>query len=151
MTVRVEQAFVIPAPPEDVWAFISDPGNRADAISVVKDYELHNGEGRHATWHLDLPLRVISKAFDVETEETERRDGEFVTFTGRSSAMRVRGVHRLEAVDGGTRLTNRFVVDGRIPGVERFFERNLPDEIANLEAALRRDLGLTDDEGGEVA
>lgn len=148
MTVRVEQSFDIPAPPEDVWTFIADHAKRAEAISVVDDYELH-GDGR-ATWHLDLPLRAISKAFDVETEEVERREPAYVKFTGRSKVMRVQGEHELAPVDGGTRLTNRFVVDGRVPGVERFFERNLPGEIDNLEAALRRDLDLDEGTGEQV-
>ena len=42
MTVRLERAFDFDAPPEQVWAFISDPGNRADAISVVDSWEITN-------------------------------------------------------------------------------------------------------------
>ncbi|MFB6255991.1 MAG: polyketide cyclase, partial [Haloplanus sp.] len=40
------------------------------------------------------------------------------------------------------RLHNEFVVDGRLPGVERFFKKRLDTELDNLESALRRDLGL---------
>lgn len=53
--------------------------------------------------------------------------------------MRVVGEHDLEAVDGGTRLTNRFTVEGKVPGVERFFKRNLDAELDNLEQAIRED------------
>jgi len=76
----------------------------------------------------------------VETSDDERRPPEYVRFTGRSRVMSVRGEHELEAVDGGTRLTNRFVVDGRIPGVERFFKRNFDAELDRLEEALRADI-----------
>ena len=146
MTVRVEQSFRIPAPVEDVWAFISDPAKRAGAISVVDDFEV--GDDGVATWYLDLPLRLLSNAFAIETREVERDPPRHVRFVGRSKVMSVQGEHDLDAVDGGTRLTNRFVVDGRVPGVERFFERNLPGEIDNLERAIRADLGVevvTDD------
>ena len=72
MTVRVRRAFEFEAPAERVWEFISDPGKRAGAISVVRDYD----------------------------------------------------------------------VDGRLPGVERFFKKRLDAELDNLETALRRDLEL---------
>jgi hypothetical protein len=55
--------------------------------------------------------------------------------------MRVQGEHELEATDTGCRLHNRFVVDGKVPGLERFFKRNLDDELTNIERAIREDLG----------
>jgi carbon monoxide dehydrogenase subunit G len=56
--------------------------------------------------------------------------------------MDVVGEHRLEPNGEGTELTNRFVVDGRFPGVEHFFERNMDGEFDNLERAIYEDLGL---------
>ena len=51
--------------------------------------------------------------------------------------MRVQGEQELEPTDDEeTRVTNRFVVDGKLPGVERFFKRNLDGELQNLERAL---------------
>jgi len=35
------------------------------------------------------------------------------------------------------------VVDGRLPGVESFFERNFDAELDNLEDALRASFGTT--------
>lgn len=140
MTVRVERTFELDAPPGDVWKFISDPERRARPISVVTDFEL-TGE-RTAIWHVSLPIPVVNRTIPVETRDVERREGEYVRFVGKSKLMRVQGEHELEPVGDGTRLTNRFVVDGRIPGVEGFFERNLDRELDNLEAAMRADLGL---------
>jgi hypothetical protein len=57
--------------------------------------------------------------------------------------MRVSGEHTIEDTPDGCRLVNEFVVDGRVPGVERFFERNLDGELTNLERALREDLEVT--------
>lgn len=140
MTVRVERAFELEAPPERVWEFIADPEKRARPISVVERFEVH--DETHATWHLSLPIPFVSRTITIETEDTVRDPPSHVEFVGRSRMMRVVGEHDLEPIDGGTRLTNHFTVEGRVPGVERFFERNLDGELDNLEAAIREDIGL---------
>lgn len=139
MTVRVERTFEIDAPPDAVWDFISDPANRAAAISVVDSYEI---EGDSATWNVRLPIPLVRATVTVVTRDVERREGESVRFVGSSSVFKVSGEHELEETeDGGSRLTNRFVVDGRVPGVETFFSRNLDGELDNLERALRAEVG----------
>ena len=139
MTVRVRRTFEFEAPGERVWEFISDPGMRAGAISVVQDYEV---DGNRATWEIDLDLPLVDRTATVETEDVERDEPRYVKFVGRSSVLRVTGEHRIEETDTGSRLHNEFVVDGRLPGVERFFKKRLDTELDNLEAALRRELGL---------
>ncbi|MEF8907816.1 MAG: SRPBCC family protein [Haloarculaceae archaeon] len=140
MTVRVERVIDVPAPPAEVWDFIADPEKRARSISVVTDYE-DLGDGK-AVWHVKLPIPVINRTVRVETEDRERNPPRYVEFVGNSKVMRVVGEHTLEEQDGDTQLTNRFVVDGKLPGVERFFKRNLETEFDNLERALHEDLGL---------
>lgn len=140
MTVRVERAVTVDAPIESVWEFIADAELRATPISVVEDFELlDDGQVR---WYLSLPIPVIDRTVGVETEEVERDPPQFVEFVGRSKVLHVVGTHELEETDSGTRLTNRFVVDGRLPGVERFFKRNMDQEFDNLEAALFEHVGL---------
>ncbi|RCU48144.1 polyketide cyclase [Haloplanus salinus] len=139
MTVRVRRAFEFEAPAERVWEFISDPGKRAGAISVVRDYDV---DGTDATWKIDLQLPLVDRTATVETEDIEREEPRYVKFVGRSSVMRVTGEHRIEDTETGCRLHNEFVVDGRLPGVERFFKKRLDAELDNLETALRRDLEL---------
>ncbi len=135
MTVRVERTMTVAASPETVWEFIGDPDQRARPISVVKDWDIHDAD--RATWHVRLPIPVIDRTIAIETEDVERREPEYVRFVGRSKVVRVQGEQELEPTeDGRTRVTNRFVVDGKLPGVERFFKRNLDEELQNLEAAL---------------
>jgi carbon monoxide dehydrogenase subunit G len=141
MTVRVSRTFEFDAPADDVWAFISDAEKRAGAISVVDTFEVH-GDGR-ATWHVALPIPMIRSTISVETEEVERDPPNRVKFVGKSKAFRVTGEHAITETDGGCRLANEFVVDGRLPGVESFFERNFDAELDNLEDALRASLGPT--------
>ena len=137
MTVRVERTFELGVPPEQVWAFIADPERRARAISVVADYE-QTGE-RTAIWHVKLPIPFLDKTVPVETEDVERDPPTHVKFVGRSSALRVTGEHDITGTDDGSRLVNRFTVEGRVPGVERYFKKHLDDELDNLEAALREE------------
>jgi len=141
MTVRVRRAFEFEAPAERVWEFIADPGKRAEAISVVHDYEVDAG-GTRATWQIDLPLPLVDRTATVETEDIDREEPRYVKFVGKSKVMRVTGEHRIEDTETGCRLHNEFVVDGRLPGVERFFKKRLDTELTNLESALRRDLEL---------
>jgi carbon monoxide dehydrogenase subunit G len=140
MTVRVKRVVVVPAPRADVWAFIDDPEKRARPISVVSGFDL--AADGHAVWHLQLPIPLVDRTIRVDTEETDRNPPEHVEFVGRSSVMRVVGEHTLERVENGTRLTNQFVVEGKLPGVERFFERNMETEFDNLETAIYDDLDL---------
>jgi carbon monoxide dehydrogenase subunit G len=139
MTVRVERTFELSATPEEVWEFIADPALRAGAISVVDSYE-STGEGT-ARWHVRLPIPFVDRTVAVDTRETRREDPEHVEFTGRSRVMRVVGEHHVERTGDGSRLMNRFTVEGEVPGVERYFKRNLDGELDNLEDALREYLG----------
>ena len=136
MTVRVRRVFEFDGPPEAVWEFISDPSKRAGAISVVDSYEVH--ENGAATWHDRLPIPLVNSTVRVETEDVESDPPTHVKFVGKSSTFRVTGEHTIESTETGSRLVNEFVVDGRVPGVERFFKRNLDDEMGNLERALKQ-------------
>jgi carbon monoxide dehydrogenase subunit G len=142
MTVRVRRTFEFDVPGEDVWEFISDPANRAEAISVVDSYDL-GPDMYEATWHLRLPIPVVDSTVRVETNDERRDPPTHVKFVGRSRFMRVTGEHTIEETPSGCRLVNEFVVDGRVPGIERFFRRNLDKELDNLEAALRSSFGVT--------
>ncbi|SDY46685.1 SRPBCC family protein [Halobellus clavatus] len=137
MTVRVRRVFEFEASPEAVWDFIADPGKRAEAISVVERYDVDESTGA-ATWHVKLPIPLISSTARVETEDVTRDPPSHVKFLGKSSVLRVTGEHTIEPTETGARLINEFVVDGRVPGVEGFFKRNLDTELENLERELRR-------------
>lgn len=139
MTVRVERGFDIEAPPDDVWEFIADPTARARAISVVDRFEQR---GETTIWHLALPIPFVRTTIKVRTKDVVREPPTYVKFTGRSSAFTVTGEHEITDADGHTHVSNVFVVDGRAPGVERYFKRHFGSEIANLETGLRRHLQM---------
>ncbi len=138
MTVRVSRTFEFDVGGERIWEFIADPHKRAGAISVVEEFTVHDTS--RATWHVSLPIPLIRSTVRVETEEVLREPPTRVKFTGRSKALRVTGEHTISPTESGCTLRNEFVVDGKLPGVETFFKRNLDAELDNLEAALRADI-----------
>jgi len=137
MTVRVSRTFEFDVPGGRVWEFIADPEKRVNAISVVDSYELRGD--KRAIWHVSLPIPLVNSTVQVKTEDIVREPPNRVKFSGRSKALNVTGEHTITDTETGCTLTNEFVVDGKLPGVERFFKRNLDKEMDNLEAALRAD------------
>ena len=137
MTTRAQRTVEIAASPSDVWSFLSDPQKRAEAISVIEEFELD--DETHATWYLSLPIPGIDETIAIETEDTIRDPVECIKFVGRSRLMHVVGEHELEPTDRGTRLRSRFTVEGEAPGIEQYFEQKLDEEFDNLETALRAD------------
>lgn len=143
MVVRVERVVDVAAPRETVWDFIADPERRARPISVVERFE-HRDDGHHV-WHVSLPIPLVDRTIAIETEENARDPPSYVEFVGTSKVLRVVGEHTLVENDGITTLTNRFTVDGKVPGVERFFKRQMDAEFDNLERALQEFLASQDD------
>lgn len=138
MTVRVTRTFDVTLPIQQVWNLLSDPENRAQAISVVERYELESDGGGEATWYLSLPIPALDSTLAVRTRDLERNPPKYVKFEGRSRVMNVIGEHELTETADGTRIENRFVVESRVPGLERFFKRNLDAELQNIKDMVER-------------
>lgn len=134
MVVRAERVVNVQASPAAIWEFIADPERRATLISDVQEYEVV-ADGR-VRWHVSLPIPLIDRTIPIETEETVRDPPNRVEFVGRSKAMRVVGEHVIAAENGTTRMTNTFTVDGKLPGVERYFKRRIEGEFDTLEREL---------------
>lgn len=129
MAVEVERSFDVEASIEEVWDLLSDPANRAEAISFVERFETTDDV---TTWHIRLPIPLVNRTIKVRTEDIKRDPPRYVKFVGRSKVMNVTGEHELTETESGCRVRNRFVVEGKVPGVERFFKRNFDAEIRNI-------------------
>lgn len=137
MTVEVERTFDVGAPIEAVWELLSDEETRAKTIGVVESYELRpDSKHNEVVWHLRLPIPVIRSTVAVETRDVERDPPRYVKFVGKSKVMTVTGEHELTETEAGCHVVNRFVVDGKVPGVERFFKRNIDTQIENFRQAI---------------
>jgi len=133
MVVEVERVVTVDAPIEAAWEVLADPARRARAISVVDSYRV---EGQEYVWQVELPIPLIRRTISVRTRDEERDPPAFVRFAGDSKAFTVEGEHELTALENGTRVRSRFSVDGKLPGVERYFERNIDAELSNLLASI---------------
>lgn len=133
MTVEVERSFDVDAPREQVWELLASDENRAMAIDIVDSFEQNGDE---VIWHVRLPGPLSSKTMAVRTWDIERDPPGYVKFVGRSKAMDVTGEHELTETETGCRVRNRFVVEGNLPGVERFFKRNIDEQIENIMALV---------------
>ncbi|AGB15673.1 hypothetical protein Halru_1055 [Halovivax ruber XH-70] len=138
MTVRVERTDEFDVEPAQLWAFIADPANRARAISVVESFSVDSADGRRCTWEVALPIPFLDRTTTVETYDRVRDPPTNVEFVGQSSVLDVTGRHEIGDRNGGSQLRSEFVVEGRLPGVERYFTRKLDDELENLRQAADR-------------
>ena len=129
MTTIVERTYAVEGSPEVGWELIADPGLRARAISVVERFEERDDE---TIWHLTIPVRAIPGTITVRTRDIERNPPTYVRFRGESRTMTVEGEHELTATEDGCTIRNRFEVQGKLPGVERYFEREFDTEIRNM-------------------
>ena len=129
MTVEVERSFDVEAPRKEVWDLLSSDENRARAIEVVDRFE---SNGDETVWHVSLPGPLSGRTMAVRTWDRQRDAPRYVEFVGRATAMDVTGEHELTERETGCRVRNRFVVDGKLPGVERFFRRSIDGEMANI-------------------
>lgn len=143
MTVSDERKFEIASSPDAVWEFMADPEHRARSLSIVEDFE--RVDDTHTTWYLSLPIPAIDETVALETKDTHRDAPTQLAFVGRSDVGRIEGEHEFEAIETGTRITNRMTVEGSLPGVETYFERNLDEELTNLETALQTELETDSD------
>ncbi len=129
VTTVVERSFEVEATVEEVWELLSDPLLRAQAISVVDRFEV---DGKVTVWRLKLPIRTLPGTIPVRTRDVERDPPRYVRFKGTSWVMDVEGEHELTPTEFGCSVRNRFVVDGKFPGVETFFSASIDDEINHL-------------------
>lgn len=138
MVVDVERTYWVEAPIDEVWAVIADPASRATALSVVDRFET---QGDVTIWHLKLPIPLLGGTVAVRTWDVERDPPRFVRFVGESRVMEVTGEHELTAEGDGTTVHNRFVVDGSLPGVERYFKRHIDGELTRIKRLVIDSVG----------
>ena len=128
---RYEIAVEIPAPPERVWAVMSDVERWPEwTPSVTKVERLDGG-----------PLAVGSRArirqpnlLPAVWQVTELRPGRGFTWVTRSPGVRVTGIHAVEPAPGGSRATLSLEFAGPLAGIVGWITRGLNRRYLALEA-----------------
>ncbi|MDZ7731411.1 MAG: hypothetical protein U5K37_11650 [Natrialbaceae archaeon] len=94
MTVEVTRTVTVDIPAEEVWDLLADPRTRAMAITLVQDFDVEVADdidGDEIVWHVGLPIPMIEETIAVRTREVERRENEYVRYTGESSVFELVG------------------------------------------------------------
>ena len=108
--IRSELSITIDAPPERVFARISDPMTKpedAPAIVEVKDI---CGEGVGATFK--LVYKMLGKPFEIEVKYTEYVPNQRIALEFKGG-IGGNALYTLEPIDGGTKFT--YTVDYNVP------------------------------------
>jgi len=136
---RAENSITIDRPVSEVFAFVSDPTNDMTWRPGVREISKVSGDGVGAVYRQRVSGpggRVIAADIEITELEPDRMVG-FHTISG---PARPRGGYRLEAADGGTRLT--FWLEAALGGLKnvllgRMVAKTMDGEVENL-ANLKR-------------
>jgi len=143
--ITVTDTVTVDAPRERVYDYLDDPHNHAEitpSLGDVRNVEpLANGGKR-----LEFTYSIGGTGLDGELEEVEHAPPETLRFDMRGR-LDGRITLRLEAVDGGTRVT--YAADYDVPGgvierlagpfVRRYNERELRTTLENLKTRMETD------------
>ncbi|MCL9813682.1 SRPBCC family protein [Natranaeroarchaeum aerophilus] len=135
----VSETIHVPAPVDEVFAFLDDPNNHMAVTPSIADIDnverLENGGKR-----LDHTFRMAGVALDGELVQTVHEPDERMVFEMRGRLEGEIGL-QFEAEDGGTRLTYAatYEIPGNVlsavaaPFARRYNERELRTTLENVQ------------------
>lgn len=158
--MRLENDFVVPAPPADAWRVLTDIERVVPCVPGAELTEII--DARNYTGKISVRLGPVSLAFDGKAEFTEwDDDAKKARLKASGREARNRGsadanvTFALEAVDGGTRVT--IVTDLQLAGPIAQYGRSQgviagvsAEMVARFATCLRENI-LAGEATGEVA
>ena len=158
--MRLENDFVVPAPPADAWRVLTDIERVVPCVPGAELTEII--DARNYTGKISVRLGPVSLAFDGKAEFTEwDDDAKKARLKASGREARNRGsadanvTFALEAVDGGTRVT--IVTDLQLAGPIAQYGRSQgviagvsAEMVARFATCLRENI-LAGEPTGEVA
>jgi carbon monoxide dehydrogenase subunit G len=99
----VETTAVLPAPPEQVEAYVTDPAKVVELSPDIESYEL-SGPLAVGTKVREV-RRVLGRRMELEWRVTEYEPNRRIVFDWKGKRMSVTGAVHFEPVDGGTRVS----------------------------------------------
>lgn len=113
--MRVEQSFVIPRPPEDVWRFFEDIPGVARCVPGMESVEVVDGDTTNV--RVRQSLGPMSATFDLRMRVTERTPVDRMRFTAVGKAVR--------GAAGSLRSVNTVVLSPEGPGTKVSLEADV--------------------------
>jgi carbon monoxide dehydrogenase subunit G len=128
----VETTAVIPASPEQVEAYVSDPAKVVELSPDIESYEL-SGPLAVGTKVREV-RRVLGRRMQLEWTVTEYEPNRRIVFHWKGKRMSVTGAVDFEPVDGGTRVSTHN--DIRSTGAFRLLEGLIAGGIRREERTM---------------
>jgi carbon monoxide dehydrogenase subunit G len=101
----VESTAVVPGPPEQVAAYVTDPAKVVELSPDVEAFEL-SGPLAVGTKVREV-RRVLGRRMELEWTVTEYEPNRRMVFTWSGKRMRITGAVTFEPIDGRTRISTR--------------------------------------------
>jgi uncharacterized protein len=105
--------FLVAAPVERVWSFLSDLRQVGRCVPGVEDIRVR--DETHAEWDLTVKIGPLSQTITLTTETLEQVPLRRGRFRGHAEGLDIEGTIELEPVEGGTRVAYRMAVNARGP------------------------------------
>jgi carbon monoxide dehydrogenase subunit G len=128
----VETTAVLPASPEQVEAYVTDPAKVVELSPDIESFEL-SGPLAVGTKVREV-RRVLGRRMELEWTVTEYEPGRRIVFDWTGKRMRVTGAVNFEPVDGSTRVSTHN--DLRSTGVFRLLESLIASGVRREERTM---------------
>lgn len=149
---RVERSATIAAPPEELFAFVSDIENVAEWQTGVERVERLTPGGVGPGARARVVRTVMGQRIEAPLTVTEYDPPRRLAIESSVSGVRARGVLDLEPTDGGRATSLAFAMEIRGSLITSFLEPMVANAaIADIDASLERLRARFEDGGGAGA
>lgn len=134
-------AFEVAAPPERVWAFLSDLRQIGQCVPGVDRVEVL--DDRRARWDLRIKIGPLSQTMQITTETVEQIPFRHGTFRGEADMLDLMGTIDLEPSGGGTKVvyTMRVAAKGPLSRImDNFIRSRLKAQTDEFASNVKRAL-----------
>jgi uncharacterized protein len=134
-------AFEVKAPPEKVWAFLSDMRKIGSCVPGVQSVEIL--DDTHARWNLKVKIGPLSQTFVVMTETLEQIPLSRGRFRGTAENMDMEGTVELSPQGDGTRVQYTMNVQAKGPLariMDNFMKSRLKGQTEEFASNVRKAL-----------
>ncbi len=134
-------AFEVKAPPEQVWAFLSDMRKIGGCVPGVESVEIL--DETHARWNLKVKIGPLSQTFVVITETLEQVPLSRGRFRGTAENMEIEGTVELSPQGNTTRVQYTMSVHAKGPLariMDNFMKSRLKGQTEEFAANVRKAL-----------
>ena len=133
--------FVVAAPVERVWSFLSDLREVGRCVPGVERIRVL--DGTHAEWDLAVKIGPLSQKITMTTETLEQVPLQRGRFRGQAEDLDMTGTIELSPAENGTKVAYRVTVNARGPlarVMDNFIRTRLKSQTEAFAAKVKQSL-----------